>query len=774
MLDRLVGYEVSNVAFRRIGPGTSAGRVQSVATRLVVDRERARMAFRSGSLLGPRRHVRTRDAATPAFPATLVDARRQAPRVGPRLRRRHRRARRRRRRRAPRRRRARSRSPTRLDDQPFTVASVESRAYTERPKAPFITSTLQQEAGRKLGFSAGAHHARRAGSLRARPHHLHAHRLHVARRIRRSSAARGQIRRCTATTTCPTSRATYRSKVKNAQEAHEAIRPAGDRMRTADDLSRELQGTDERRLYDLIWKRTVASPDGRRAHPPGHAPARGDVDRGRGGGVPGDRSHHRVPRLPPRLRRRRRRPRRRARGPRGDPPAARRGRRGRRASELRPVGSHHAAAGALHRSEPGEGARGARHRSAVDVRDRDRHDRRTSATTCGRRAPRSCPRGPRSPRCSCSSATSRTSSTTSSPRRWRRRSTRSRAARAKPRSGCTPSTSGTAQVGLRELVAEEHLAQIDKAEVNTVHIGPTPRAASSSCASGPTARNIERGDEQGADPRRPRARRAHARDGRGAARRGRRRPTRARHRSRRPASPCSRSPAASVRSCSSASRPTGRRRSRSARRCSRRWTRRRSRSSEALALLVAPARRRRRRRRRGDHRAERALRARTSRRAPTAAASASEDQLFTVTLAEAEAIFAQPKQRRGRVAKPPLAELGAHPESGAPVRVLDGRFGPYVTDGTDERVGAARHRSRVGHARAGGRAARASAPRAAPATKKAHGEEVDRRRRRTAKKSTAKKTTAKKATAKKAHARRRRPAKATRRPKPPTPTRHGT
>ena len=70
--------------------------------------------------------------------------------------------------------------------------------------------------------------------------------------------ARADPRACTATSTCPTSRATYRSKVKNAQEAHEAIRPAGDRMRTADDLSRDLQGSDERRLYDLIWKRTVA------------------------------------------------------------------------------------------------------------------------------------------------------------------------------------------------------------------------------------------------------------------------------------------------------------------------------------------------------------------------------------------------------------------------------------------------------------------------------------------------------------------------------------
>ena len=87
-------------------------------------------------------------------------------------------------------------------------------------------------------------------------------------------------------------------------------------------------------------------------------------------------------------------------------------------------------------------------------------------------------------------------------------------------------------------------------------------------------------------------------------------------------------------------------------------------------------------RRRGrDHGSERPVRARTSRRATTAGASRPRSQIFTVTLAEAEALFAQPKRRGGRT-KPPIAELGPHPDSGAPVRVLDGRFGPYVTDGT--------------------------------------------------------------------------------------------
>jgi len=130
----------------------------------------------------------------------------------------------------------------------------------------------------------------------------------------------------------------------------------------------------------------------------------------------------------------------------------------------------------------------------------------------------------------------------------------------------------------------------------------------------------------------------------------------------------------------------------------------------------------------------------------------SEDQLFTVTLPEAQAIFAQPKQRRGRVAKPPLADLGAHPESGAPVRVLDGRFGPYITDGTTnatvprgiqpeavtmtEAVDLLAERAARGPSKKA--AAKKSTAKKSPATKSA------------AKKTTAKKTTAKKAPAKRA------------------------
>jgi DNA topoisomerase-1 len=129
-----------------------------------------------------------------------------------------------------------------------------------------------------------------------------------------------------------------------------------------------------------------------------------------------------------------------------------------------------------------------------------------------------------------------------------------------------------------------------------------------------------------------------------------------------------------------------------------------------------------------------------------------EEQLFTVTLPEAQAIFAQPKQRRGRVAKPPIADLGPHPESGAPVRVLDGRFGPYITDGT---TNATVPRGIQPEAVTMTEAVDLLAERAArgPTTKKATAKKSTAKKA-PAKKSTAKKTTAKKTTAKKAPAKR--------------------
>ena len=335
MLDRLVGYEVSNVAFRRIGPGTSAGRVQSVA-----DPARRRPRARPHGvprrrLLGPRGHVRaataTADVGVATFPATLVtlDGKRLA--SGRDFDADHRRARRRRRRRAPRRGRRRPRSPVALADRPFRVASVETRGRRPSDRsAPFITSTLQQEAGRKLGFSAGPHDARRAGPLRAGPHHLHAHRLDHALRPGGQRGAAPDPPHVRRRATSPTQPRTYRSKVKNAQEAHEAIRPAGDRMRTADDLGARAP---QRRRAAALRPHLEAHgrvPDGRR--PRSGASRSGSRRPSSAGEEAVFQATGRTIEFPgylPRLRRRRRRSRRRARGPRGDPPAAR-GRRRRR------------------------------------------------------------------------------------------------------------------------------------------------------------------------------------------------------------------------------------------------------------------------------------------------------------------------------------------------------------------------------------------------------------------------------------------------------------
>src|SRR5207249_4873655 len=137
----------------------------------------------------------------------------------------------------------------RLGEQRFEVASVDARTVTERPKPPFITSTLQQEAARKLGYSAArTMHVAQGLYERGLITYMRTDSTSLADQA--VQAARAQIRRMYGNAYVPDAPRTYRSKVKNAQEAHEAIRPAGDGMYTADDLQHQFQGSDERRLYD--------------------------------------------------------------------------------------------------------------------------------------------------------------------------------------------------------------------------------------------------------------------------------------------------------------------------------------------------------------------------------------------------------------------------------------------------------------------------------------------------------------------------------------------
>jgi DNA topoisomerase-1 len=254
ILDRLYGYEVSPVLWKKVMSGLSAGRVQSVATRLVVDRERERMAFRTASywdLEG------TFDAgekhAERIFPAKLhsVDAKRVARgsdftaqgvlKAGAdvvHL--------------------DRSRAEALaagLQDTDFDIRSVESKPYRRQPYAPFRTTTLQQEASRKLGYGAS-----RTMSIAQR---LYENGFITYMRTDSTTlsdtainAARAQARELYGGEYVPDQPRVYASKVKNAQEAHEAIRPAGENFRTPAQTG--LTG-DAFRLYELIWMRTVAS-----------------------------------------------------------------------------------------------------------------------------------------------------------------------------------------------------------------------------------------------------------------------------------------------------------------------------------------------------------------------------------------------------------------------------------------------------------------------------------------------------------------------------------
>ncbi|WP_459251306.1 type I DNA topoisomerase [Tessaracoccus sp.] len=253
ILDRLYGYEVSPVLWKKVMPRLSAGRVQSVATRLVVDRERERIAFVPASYWDLDVTLDAGADADPRnFPARLADV------GGARV--------------------AQGRdfdasgaltggealvldeaAATALADAlaaaTLTVASVEAKPYTRRPYEPFRTTTMQQEAGRKLGFS-----AQRAMSVAQELYEkgfiTYMRTDSVTLSGQAITAARRAVSELFGDRFLPEKPRVYASKVKNAQEAHEAIRPAGDTFQHPDKTG--LVG-DAFRLYQLIWRRTLAS-----------------------------------------------------------------------------------------------------------------------------------------------------------------------------------------------------------------------------------------------------------------------------------------------------------------------------------------------------------------------------------------------------------------------------------------------------------------------------------------------------------------------------------
>lgn len=256
ILDRLYGYEVSPVLWRKVGPGLSAGRVQSAATRLVVDRERERLAFVAASywdLVG--RFGPESAGDEPSFEARLVRLGGERVATGRdfddsgRLKGRavvldeptaHALA-----------------AALRDDAVARRVSRVESKPYSRRPAAPFTTSTLQQESARKLRLSA-RDTMRVAQSLYENGYITYMRTDSTSLSQQAVTAARTQATSLYGADSVPEKPRVYASKSKNAQEAHEAIRPSGDVFRTPSELQSALRGS-EFKLYDLIWKRTVAS-----------------------------------------------------------------------------------------------------------------------------------------------------------------------------------------------------------------------------------------------------------------------------------------------------------------------------------------------------------------------------------------------------------------------------------------------------------------------------------------------------------------------------------
>jgi DNA topoisomerase-1 len=261
ILDRLYGYEVSPVLWKKVLPKLSAGRVQSVATRIVVERERERMNFHSadywslegtfavpgrtaGADAGEPTTVRAKlvsvddsrvatgkdfDASTGRVTGDVVHLDEAGARG----------------------------LAARLEGRQVSVSRVDEKPYRRRPYAPFTTSTLQMEAGRKLGWSS-AQTMRVAQRLYENGHITYMRTDSTNLSQEAINAARQQARELYGDAYVPAEARRYAKKSKGAQEAHEAIRPAGDSFRTPGQLASQL-ARDEFRLYELVWQRTVAS-----------------------------------------------------------------------------------------------------------------------------------------------------------------------------------------------------------------------------------------------------------------------------------------------------------------------------------------------------------------------------------------------------------------------------------------------------------------------------------------------------------------------------------
>ncbi len=259
VLDRLYGYEVSPVLWRKVGQGLSAGRVQSVATRIIVERERLRMKFKAAdywSVSGDfATGLQNDDPLEPgSVKATLVNLEDRRVAIG------------------------RDFDPdtglaaasvvhldeagargliARLEGAAFEVTRVDEKPYRRRPAAPFMTSTLQQEAGRKMRWSS-SQTMRTAQRLYENGFITYMRTDSTTLSETALSAARTQARELYGDKYVPAEPRRYQRKVKNAQEAHEAIRPAGDQFRTPGQVAGSMS-SDEFRLYEMIWMRTIAS-----------------------------------------------------------------------------------------------------------------------------------------------------------------------------------------------------------------------------------------------------------------------------------------------------------------------------------------------------------------------------------------------------------------------------------------------------------------------------------------------------------------------------------